>query len=128
MIYTLAFRCFSFCSNWNNFHNELALPKDIFLKNGCPVSLIDNYFKIFLDHLYVKWSKALTAEKKTLALALSFLGELFVQIRTKLQQILKRTLGCCKIQIIFENQRNHSNVFRFTNRLFTLQPCVLCCV
>ena len=30
MIYTLAFRCFSVFSNWDNFHNELAFLKDIF--------------------------------------------------------------------------------------------------
>ena len=40
MIYTLAF-CFSICSNWTNFHNELAFLKDIFLKNGFPISFID---------------------------------------------------------------------------------------
>ena len=25
MIYTLVFRCFSICSNWTNFHNELNI-------------------------------------------------------------------------------------------------------
>ena len=30
MIYTLVFRCFSTCSNWAIFHNELVFLKDIF--------------------------------------------------------------------------------------------------
>ena len=34
MIYTLSFRYLSVCSNWTNFHNELAFLKDIFFKNG----------------------------------------------------------------------------------------------
>ena len=44
MIYTLAFRCFSIYSNWINFHSELAFLKDIFLKNGFPISFIDKCF------------------------------------------------------------------------------------
>ena len=47
MIYTLVFRCFSICSNWTNFHNELAFLKDIFLENGYPISFIDKCFKHF---------------------------------------------------------------------------------
>ena len=35
----------------------------------------------------------------------------------KLQKALKRTLGCKKIQIVFKNQRNLSNVFRFKDGL-----------
>ena len=27
---TLVFRCFSICSNWTDFHNELVFLKDIF--------------------------------------------------------------------------------------------------
>ena len=78
MIYTLAFRCFSICSNWTNFHNELAFLKDIFLKSAYPVSFIDKCFKTFLDQLYLKKPPVLTAEKRTLKLVLPFLGELSV--------------------------------------------------
>ena len=49
MTYTLVFRCFSICSYWTNFHNELVFLKDIFLKNGYPISFIDKCFKNFLD-------------------------------------------------------------------------------
>ena len=69
--------------------------KTFFKKNGYPISFID--FNTFLDQSYVKWPEALTAKKKTLALVLSFLRELSLQIKTKLRQILKRTLSCCKI-------------------------------
>ena len=72
MIYTLVFRCFSIFSNWTNFHNELAFLKDIFLENGYPISFIDKCFKTFFDQLYLKQPQVLTAEKKTLTLALPF--------------------------------------------------------
>ena len=76
MIYTLVFRCFSICSYWTNRHNELVFLKDILLKNGYPISLIDKCFKTFLDRLYLKRPQVLTAEKKILTLVFPFLGEL----------------------------------------------------
>ena len=48
---------------------------------------------------------------------LPFLGNLPLQTKTKLQNVLKRVLGCCKIQIVFKSQMNLSNVFRFKDRL-----------
>ena len=106
MIYTLFFRCFSICSSWTNFHNELVFLKDIHFKNGYPISFIDKCFKTFLDRLYLKQPQVLSAEKKTLTLVLPFLEKLSLQTRTKIQNVLKRTLSCSKIQIVFKNQIN----------------------
>ena len=79
-----------------------------------------------MDWLYLKWPQVLTAEKKTLTLVLPFLGKLSLQTRTKLQKVLKRTLSCSKIQIVFKNQINLSNVFRFKDRLpYDLMSCVV---
>ena len=126
MIYTLVFKCFSICSNWNNFHNELVFLKNIFLKNGYPISFIDKCFKTFLDWLYLKRPQVLTDEKKTLTLVPPFLGKLSLQTRTKLQKVLKRTLSCSKIKIVFKNQINLSNVFPFKDRLpYHLMSCVV---
>ena len=106
MIYTLVFRCFSICSNWTNFHNELVFLKDIFFKNGYPISFIDKFFKTFLD--------------------LTFLGKLSLQTRTKLQKVLKRTLSCSKIQIVFKNQINLSNLFHLKDHLsYDLMSCAV---
>ena len=125
LIYTLAFRCSSIYSNWTNFHNELIFLKDILLKNRYPISFIDKCFKTFLDRVYLKQPQILTAEKKILTLALPFLGKLSLQTRTKLHKVLKRTLSCSKIQTMFKNQINLSNVFRFKDRLpYDLMSCV----
>ena len=48
MVYTLAYRCFKICSDWNKFHEELSFLKQVFLKNGHPLSFIDNCFKTFV--------------------------------------------------------------------------------
>ena len=87
------------------------------MKNGYPTSFIDKCFKTLLDQLFIKKPQVLTVEKKTLTLVLPFLGNLSLQTKTKLQNLLKRVLGCCKIQIVFKSQRNLSNVFRFKDRL-----------
>ena len=79
-----------------------------------------------MDWVYLKRPKVLTVEKKTLTLVLPFLGKLFLQIRTKLQKILKRTLSCSKIQTAFKNQINMSNVSHFKDCLpYDLMSCVV---
>ena len=117
MIYTLVYRCFSLCSDWTKFHNELIILKEIFLKNGYPSSYIDNCFKTFLDKLFINRPKLATAEKKVLTLVLPYLGDISLQTRTKIQKALKGTLNCCKLQIVFKSQRKLSHVFRFKDPL-----------
>ena len=105
IIYTLVSFCFSICSNWTNFHNELVFLKDMFLKSWYTISFIGKCFKTFLDRLCLKRPQVLTAEKKTLTLVLTFLGKMSLQTRTELQRVLKRTLSCSKIQIVFQTDK-----------------------
>ena len=52
MVYTLVYRYFKICSDWTKFHEELRFLKQVFLKNGYPLSFIDlNCFKTFVDKL-----------------------------------------------------------------------------
>ena len=85
--------------------------------------------KTFLDQLYLKRPQVTTAEKKNLllTLVLPFLGDLPLQTRTKLKKVLKITLGCCKIQIVFKNQRNLSNLFLLKIVYLTIL-CLLLCI
>ena len=78
-----------------------------------------------MDWVYLKRPQVLTAEKKKLTLVLPFLGKLPLQIRTKLQKVLKRPLSCSKMQIAFKNQINISNVFHVKDCLpYDLMSCV----
>ena len=106
MVYTLAYRCFKICSDWTKFHEELSFLKQVFLKNGYPLSLIDNCFKRFVDKLFIKSPQLITVERKTLFLSLPYLGEISLQTRTKLRKFLKGLLNFCKLQIVFKSQRN----------------------
>ena len=62
------YRCFKICSDWTNFHEELSFLKYVFLKNGYPLSFIDNCFKTFVDKLFIKRLQLATVEKKTFLL------------------------------------------------------------
>ena len=44
---------------------ELSFLKQVFLKNGYPLSFIDNCFKTFVDKLFIKRPQLATVEKKT---------------------------------------------------------------
>ena len=44
---------------------------------------------------------------------LPYLGIISLQTRTKLQQVLKGVLNCCKLEIVFKCQRRLSNSFRY---------------
>ena len=94
---------------------ELGLASSLFV--AAPLSFIDKYFKTFLKQLYLRRPHILTTEKKALTLVLPFFGELLFQTLTKLQKLLKRALGFCKIQKVFKIQWNLSNFFCFKDLL-----------
>ena len=104
MFYTLAYRCFKFCSDWTKFHEELSFLRQVFIKNGYHLSFIDNCFKTFVDKLFI-------------SLPLPYLGEISLQTRMRLRKSLKGLLNPCKIQIVFKSQRKLSNVFRLKDCL-----------
>ena len=76
-------------------------------------------------HGKLSFADAQVAEKKTLTSFFSFSWRIVHSNHGKLQKVLKKTLGCCKIQLVFKNQRNLPNVFRFKNRLLTTLCLVL---
>ena len=77
-------------------------------------------------HGKLSFADAQVAEKKNLTSFFPFLGELSIQTTENFKKFSKKTLGCCKIQLVFQNQRNLPNVFRFKNCLLTTLCLVLC--
>ena len=117
MIYILAYRCFKICSDWAKFYEEFNFLKQVFLKNGYPLSFTDKYFKMVINKLVIKRLLVTQVEKKTLILLLPYLGDISLQTRTKLRKSFKSIFNCCKLQIVFKSQRKLANVFRFKDRL-----------
>ena len=113
MVYTLVYRCFRISSNWTQFHTELTFLKGIFRKNDYPENFIDKCFKKILNNVNLVKENVPTVKKKRLLLVLPYLGIIFLQTRTKLQQALKGVLNCCKLEIVFKCQARLSNSFRY---------------
>ena len=105
------------CSNWTRFHQELNFLKHVSLKNGYLLSFIDKSCKMVINKLVIKCRQVITVEKKTLILSRPYLGNVFLQIRTKLRKYFKGILNCCNLQIDFKSQKKLTHVFRFKNRL-----------
>ena len=117
MLYTLVYRCFTFCPDWTKFHRELVPLKEIFQRNGNPKSFVDKCFKKVLERLYIIKITLATMEKKSLRLVLSYLGPISLQVRTIIRSIMKSTTNCCKFRVIFKSERKLSNMFRFKDNV-----------
>ena len=109
MIFTIIHRCFQLCSSYSNFHIELVKVKDIFKKNGYPISFIDRCIKTFLDKSHTPKIKITTVEKKQLLIVLPYLGVVS-------DKILSKNLLCYKLNIIFKASCRLSSYFRFKDR------------
>ena len=53
LIFTLLFRAFKFCSNFELFHQEILNLKDIFKRNGYHCNFIDVCIKRFLNNIFI---------------------------------------------------------------------------
>ena len=96
---------------------ELTFLKGISRKNGYPENVIDKYFKKFLKNAYLVKENVPTVEKKRLLLVLPYLGIIYLQTKTKLQQALNGVLNCCKLEIVFKCQTRLSNFFHYKDPL-----------
>ena len=59
----------------------------------------------------------MTVEKHLLILLLPLLGDISLQLRTKLTKSFKSILNCCKVHIVFKSQTILSSQFRFKEPL-----------
>ena len=73
LLETMLFRCFSICSSYEKFHEEIVKLKEIFKRNSYPEKFIDRCIKIFLNKLHVPKIVELTAAKKERFLLLPYL-------------------------------------------------------
>ena len=75
-----------------SFMKNLVFLKQVFLKIGYPLSIIDSCFKTFVDELFIKRPQLTIVEMKTLFLSLPYIGKISLQTRTKLRKSLKGLL------------------------------------
>ena len=75
LIFTLLFRLFKLCSNFELFHQEILNLKDIFKRNGYPCNFIDVCIKRFLNNIFIDKKVYALAPKKELVCVLPFIGK-----------------------------------------------------
>ena len=90
--------------------------KEIFQSDSYPKSFIDKFFKKFFDKLQIVKPTLATAEN-ALRLLFPYLRPIYLQVRTKIINAMKRTLNCCKFQVIFKKERKSSNMSRLKDRV-----------
>ena len=99
-IKSLLFRCFSLCSDFIKFHHEIDELKSILYKKSYPRDLIDKCIKELLDKKLAPKPVVSTVSKKGLLLVLPCLGKLSLQIRTRINHIMKNKLPYCNVRFV----------------------------
>ena len=116
LIKSLLFWCFSLWSDFIKFHHEIDKLKGILYKNSYPCDLVDKCIK-FLDKILAPKPVVSTVPKKNLVIGLQYLGKLSLQIRTRINRIMKNKLPYCNIRFVFQTKCKISNFFIFKYKI-----------
>ena len=117
LLSTILFRYYSICSSFQLFHLEVLKFKNIFLKNGYPVKLLDSCIHKFLEKLFVKKVVRDTVPKKEYNIVLPYLGTLSCKIQKQFRKLFREFIPSGKINIIFKTERRISHFLKFKDVL-----------
>ena len=79
--------------------------------------MVDKCIKELLDKILAPKPVVSTVPKKNLVIDLPYLGKLSLQIRTRINRIMKNKLPYCNIRIVFQTKCNISNFFKFKDKI-----------
>ena len=111
------FRCLNLCSDFVNFHHEINILKGILYKNSYPRDFVDRCIKEFLDRVLTRKVVVSTLPKKDLMIVLPYLGKLSLQIRTRINRVMRNKLPHCNLQIVFQTKCKLINFFTFKDKI-----------
>ena len=117
LIKSLFFRCFSLCSDFIKFYHEIDKLKSILYKNSYPRDLIDKCIREFLDKILIPKSVVSKVPKKDLIITLPCLSKLSLQIRTRINRIMKNKLPYCNVRFVFQTKCKISKFFTFKDKI-----------
>jgi hypothetical protein len=87
LVSSLIHRFFSLCSNYENFHAQLELYRQILNKNCYPTRLFDRCVRTFLENVSQPKPAVHSAPKKVLYFSLPYTGAHSLQIRTQISRL-----------------------------------------
>ena len=117
LINSLLTRCFSLRSDFFKFHHESDILKSILYKHSYTRDLVDKCVKEILEKLLAPKIIVSTVSIRYLVIALPSLGKLSLQIRTRINWIMKNKLPYCNIAFVFQTMCKVINFFRFKNKI-----------
>ena len=107
------------CSDFIKFHREIDKLKSVLYKNSYPLYLTDKCIKEFLDKILTPKPVVSTVPKKELIIALPYLGKLSLQVRTRINRIMKNKRPYCNVRFVFNTKWEVSNFFTFTDKILS---------
>ena len=98
------------------FHHEINIIKSILYKNSYPRDFVDKCIKEFLNRVLTRKVVVSTVPKKDLMIVLPYLGKLSLQIRTRINLVMKSKLLHCNFRIVFQTKCKLINLFTFKDK------------
>ena len=117
MLFTLLYRAFKLCSNFELFHKEIDKLKTIFEKSDYPKSFVDLCIKKYLDKVFIKKEVVLKASKKELICVLPVIGNKSLQLGTRFVNFIETNLKFCKLKVIFQSPCKLNSLFHYKDSL-----------
>ena len=91
--------------------------KGILYKNSYPRDFVDKRIKNFLDKVLTQKVVVSTVPKKDLMIVLPYLGKLSLQIRTRINRVMKNKLPHCNFRIVFQSKCKLINFFVLKDKI-----------
>ena len=113
----LLFRWFNLCSGFVKFYHEIKILESILYKNSYPHDLVDKCIKKILVRVLMQKIVASTVPKKDLMIVLPYLGKLLLQIRTRIDRVIKSKLPHCNFWIAFRSKCKFINFITFQDKI-----------
>ena len=113
----MLFHCFSICSSYGKFHEEIVKLEETFKQNSYPEKFIDRCIKNFINKLHVHKVVELTAARKELILVLPYLGQQSFEIRNRIQCCLNKNAPVFKLKVVFQSKKRLPTLFTFKDKI-----------
>ena len=118
------FRCLYLCSDFLKFHHEINIFKNILYKHSYPRDFVDKCVKKFLERVLTQKVVVSTVPKKDLMVVLPHLGKLSLQIRTRINRVIKNKLPHCSFRIVFQIKCRLITFFTFKDKIPIFLRCL----
>ena len=91
--------------------------KGILYNNSYPRDFVDKCINKLLDKVLTQNVVVSTVPKKDLLIVLPYLGKLSLQIRTRINRVMKNKLPHCNFRIVFQSKCKLINFFTFKDKI-----------